>query len=193
MEKLSESATQALRREVFASGDGATYMLIDGASVPTLMDRLYDDQPTFSCLLTGPLEPDMQEVAPYLVELRDGEPFADWVLDNGFGQHWGIVLRSRLEHDQARRRFRKLLFARSDEGDSLFFRFYDPRVFREFIPRCTEPDLWPWFDDIDCYLVEAAGPDQRLLRISAHGDERVIVEDIPLATAGGREQPGATG
>jgi hypothetical protein len=132
------------------------------------------------------MEPDMQEVAPYLVELREGDPFADWVIENGFGRHWGIVLRSRLEHDQARRRFRKLLFARGDDGDSLFFRFYDPRVFREFIPRCTEPDLWPWFDDVDCYLVEAGAPAPTLLRISAQNEERVVVESIPLDGAPSR-------
>lgn len=180
MEQLSEAAAQALRREVFAAGDGAAYMVIDGASVPTLIDRLYDHQPSFSCLLTGPLEPDMREVAPYLVELREGEPFADWVLANGFGQHWGIVMRSRLEHDQVRRRLRRLLFARGDDGDSLFFRFYDPRVFREFIPRCSEADLWPWFDDVDYYLVEAGGPLPTLLRISVENDERVVVENITL-------------
>lgn len=179
MAQLSAAATEALRREVFAAGELSTYMLIDGASVAALMDRLYEHRPNFACLFTGPQEPDLQEVAPYLVELRAGEPFTEWVLTHGFGEHWGIFLRARLALDQARRRFRKLLFARSADGDPLFFRYYDPRVFRGYIPTCVGPDRWPWFDDIECYLAEAE-PANCLLRISAGTDEHVLIEERHL-------------
>jgi len=179
MAQLSAAATETLRREVFATGALSTYILIDGAAVAALLDHLYADRPNFACLFTGPLDPDMQEMAPYLVELREGESFTEWVLNHGFGEHWGVFLRGRLALDQARRRFRKLLFARSADGDPLFFRFYDPRVFRGYLPSCVGPERWPWFDEIDCYLVEAEAGDC-LLRISAGADEQVLVEERPL-------------
>lgn len=180
MDRLDNPAANALRREVFASGADGIFMVIDGASVPALLDRLYDHQPVYSCLLTGPLEPDMREVAPYLVELREGEGFTDWVLDDGFGHHWGIILRSRLSHQDARRRFRRLLFVRSaEDGASLFFRFYDPRVLRVYLPSCADSDLPPWFDDVDCYLIEGEIPGT-LLRAFAANDERILVEEIVL-------------
>ena len=42
------------------------------------------------CLYRGELQPDMAEVAPYLVKLDRDAPFTDWVLDRGWGNHWGV-------------------------------------------------------------------------------------------------------
>jgi hypothetical protein len=175
---LSESALQALRAEYFAGGANDAFMIVDGASVPDLIDRLYDDEAAFSCLLSGELDPDMQEVAPYLVELRDGDPFSDWVLANGFGEHWGIGLRSSLSLVQLLRRFRQLLFVRDPQGEPLYFRFYDPRVLRAFLPTCQGEEIWPWLDNIDCYLIEGETPGL-LLRVDADG-ERIRVQEIRL-------------
>lgn len=178
MSALSEKALQALRAEYFADGSEGTFMIVDGACAPGLTDWLYDDEAAFSCLLSGELEPDMQEVAPYLVELRDGDAFTDRALADGFGEHWGIVLRSGLARAQLLRRFRNLLFVRDEEGETLYFRFYDPRVLRIFLTTCRGEELWPWFDNIDHYLLEGEEPGT-LLRCSADA-ERVRVEEIRL-------------
>jgi hypothetical protein len=175
---LSESALQALRAEYFADDTNGAFMIVDGASVPDLIDRLYDDEAAFSCLLSGELEPDMQEVAPYLVELRDGDLFSDWALANGFGGHWGIGLRSSLSRAQLLRRFRQLLFVRDPQGEPLYFRFYDPRVLRAFLPTCQGQEIWPWLDNIDCYLIEGETPGL-LLRVDAD-EERIRVREIAL-------------
>lgn len=181
MQDLSESARRALRLEYFGNASTKTFMLIDGASAPSLIDHLYDNETAFSCLFSGELEPDLHEVAPYLVELQDGAPFAEWVITHGFGEHWGIVLRSSLELAHLLRRFRQLLFVRDEHGDPLYFRFYDPRVLRVFLPTCQGEEIWPWFDNIDHYLVEGeeAG---LLLRFSAD-DGQVKCAEIRLAPA----------
>ena len=178
MPSLSDSAIQTLRSAYFVGADTATFMLLDGAANPAIIDHLYDDETDFSCLLTGELEPDVRETAPYLVELKAGEPFADWVIEHGFGNHWGIVLRSTLSRPQLLRRFRQVLFVRDEAGDPLFFRFYDPRVLREFLPSCQGDELWRWFDNIDHYLVEGNEPGL-LLRLSAL-EERIRCEEIRL-------------
>jgi len=185
-QELSESTRQSLRLEYFAGAPNRTFMVIDGASAPSLIDHLYDDdEVAFSCLLSGELEPDMHEVAPYLIELEDGTPFAEWVITHGFGHHWGIVLRSSLKHHHLLRRFRQLLFVRDDQGDPLYFRFYDPRVFRAYLPTCRDEETWPWFDNIDHYLVEGDEPGL-LLRFSAD-EGQVITAQVqlsPTPTAG---------
>jgi hypothetical protein len=178
VETLPDTWVQSLRAEYFADGDLLTYMIIDGASVAALIDHLYDDEPDFSCLLKGMLEPDMQEVAPYIVQLRDGEPFTEWVLASALGRHWGIVLCTSLDLRTLDRRYRKLLRVRGPDGEPLFFRFYDPRVLRTFLPTCEEDDLDIWFDGVRHYYAEA--PEEgALLRFTSNG-QGVQCEHLPL-------------
>lgn len=168
MPELKSNVVEALRAEYFPNDGLLTYMLMDGASTAALIDHLYDDQAEFACLITGALQPDMQEVAPYLVALHDGGAFAEWILRSALGEHWGLALRTSLPMADLARRYRKLLHVRSPEGEPLYFRFYDPRVMRTYLPTCAGDDLPAWFDGVDHYLVEAATPN-RLLRFSTDG------------------------
>ncbi len=178
MPELKSDIVEALRAEYFPNDGLIAYLLIDGASAAALIDHLYDDKADFACLISGPLEPDMQEVAPYLVVLRDGEPFSEWILNFAFGEHWGLVLRASLPMEDLARRYRKLLRVRGAEGEPLFFRFYDPRVLRTYLPTCIDAEVTSWFDGVDHYLVEA-DPADRLLRLSSDG-RAVNTREIPL-------------
>lgn len=133
-----EEMAQALKRILFPENPDepvlTNFAVLDGAVIPELFNHLYgDDPPEFFCLYSGDLEPDMAEVAPYLVELREGAPFTDWVLQNMFGVHWGIILRSPVEMAVLRKHLRTLLMVRDPYGRSLYFRYYDPRVLRSFV------------------------------------------------------------
>src|ERR1044072_8380983 len=87
---LDLHAINAVSQVLWMSPQDRVYGLLDGASAPDLLDQLYGDAPPeFECLLRGELEPDMAEVAPYLVALERGSKFADWVLTHGWGNHWG--------------------------------------------------------------------------------------------------------
>src|SRR5690242_10807589 len=79
-----------IREKLYREDGGAIYALLDGASVPELRQKLADHEPEHICLYRGDLEPDMAEVAPYMVKLDNESPFTDWVLDRGWGNHWGI-------------------------------------------------------------------------------------------------------
>jgi hypothetical protein len=41
-------------------------------------------------------------------------------------------------------------------GEIVLFRFYDPRVWRIYLPTCSFPELEKWFDGIDEYRCEDA-------------------------------------
>ena len=58
--------------------------------VPDLLERLHSEPSLeVACLLRGNHAPDMKQVAPYLVKLEPGSEFAEWVVGNGWGRHWG--------------------------------------------------------------------------------------------------------
>ena len=43
----------------------------------------------------------------------------------------------------------------NEDGKPLYFRFYDPRVFRVYLPTCNESELEIIFGPVSRYLVES--------------------------------------
>lgn len=145
---------EVLRKHLFGEPDTHVFALLDGASVEGLLDRLYGDEPEFICLYRGRLAPDIAEVAPYLVELRAEQPFAQWVLENCWGNHWGIFVASHEGIRTLRQHFRRFTMVQDPDGKFLYFRFYDPRVLRVFLPTCEPAELAEFFGPVLFYAVE---------------------------------------
>lgn len=149
--------------------DLKTYAILDGASIDGLLDQLYgEDPPEFRCLYRGDLEPDMAEVAPYLVELSPKAPFARWLLANCWGKHWGIFLTASEDIDVVRRHFRTFLMVKNPEGKQVYFRYYDPRVLRTFLPTCEGPEVRFITGPVRTFFCEQ-GKDARLSSFVADG------------------------
>lgn len=157
---VTDALVANLRAEVFPSAAEATHTLaiVDGASVPGLLGRLYRDRPRFACLYRGELPPDLAEVAPYLVGLTPEAPFTEWLLSEGWGRHWGIFARTTADFAAARRHFRRFLMVKHPDGRSLYFRYYDPRVLRVFLPTCSTEQLQVLFGPIHRFLCEDEDP-----------------------------------
>ncbi len=129
-------------------------MVIDGAGVPELRTKLFEMRPPRYCLFTGDLEPDMEEVAPYLVRLYPTTPFTEWVLNECWGKNWGIFAQSRKPLSGMRTEFRELVTVYDENGDPMTFRFYDPRILRKFLPTCEPDEIKELFGSVDAYFAE---------------------------------------
>lgn len=115
-----------------------SYALLDGASAHGVLRALARLGVSPLCLYPGELSPAQAEVAPYLVEAAPGSPTLAWLVDDGWGAHWGVLLLSAAEPPQLLEHLRSFLRVRGPDGASLLFRFYDPRVLRPFL-RCLAP------------------------------------------------------
>ena len=137
-------------------GEGElTYAVLDGAAVPDLLDHLVSDAPPNVCLYRGELEPDMAEVAPYLVQLEAASPFLEWLLREGWGKSWGVFVQTAVPPDDLRRHFRRFLIVHDPEGEPMYFRYYDPRVLRIFLTTCNAEELQSIFGPVSRFLLEA--------------------------------------
>jgi hypothetical protein len=131
--------------------------------VPDLLGKLHGpDSPEFECLYSGELKPDLAEVAPYLVRLEPGSEFTLWVLEQGWGNHWGIFALSAADLRELRRHFRRFLTVYDPSGKPLLFRYYDPRVLRTYLPTCNPEELSTLFGPVSCYLLEGEKPEEML-------------------------------
>jgi hypothetical protein len=161
---ISTTGKQVLLKNLFPDdGETHTYAILDGASIPDLLDKLYaDPRPEFVCLYRGELEPDMAEVAPYLVRLKPDEPFAKWVTAEGWGRHWGIFALSKADLKTVRKHFRTFLMVKDPDGKKLYFRYYDPRVFRVYLPTCNKAETATVFGPVGHYIFEDENPGKLL-------------------------------
>lgn len=146
--------TEKVKKELFSKVT-RVYAILDGASVPGLPLKLYEMKPPRYCLFTGELEPDMAEVAPYLVRLYPKTPFTDWVLKECWGKHWGIFAHSRKPLKDMRQHFRSLITVYDEQGNPMTFRFYDPRVLRRYLPTCKPAELKIIFGDVETFFAES--------------------------------------
>jgi|SRR5215213_375161 len=160
MEELEkkEGMIRAVSENLFAEEGVSVFAALDGASVPGLLMRLYADQPEYACLYRGELEPDMAEVAPYLVRLAPEADFTDWVIGQGWGNHWGIFAVTHEDLRAMRRHFRTFLMVYDEAGKPLYFRYYDPRVLRPYLPTCNGGELSQIFGPVLYYLLEDEEP-----------------------------------
>jgi len=152
------------------------WAMLDGASVPGLLDRL-DSDPSLesACLFRGALEPDMAEVAPYLVKLDLDSEFTEWVVGTGWAQHWGSFVTSRQGFRRLRNHLRALTLVYRRDGTPLYFRYYDPRVLRVFLPTCTPAQLKQMFGPVNAFVAEnEAGDAVSIYRLS--GEELSSVQ-----------------
>jgi len=145
---------EALADKLFPEDERMVFTVLDGASVQGLRQRLASDAPQHECLYRGDLEPDMAEVAPYLVQLELNSPFTEWVLEQGWGKHWGIFGQSAADLRELRQHFRRFLTVHDPEGRPLYFRYYDPRVLRVYLPTCSADELKELFGPVQAYFME---------------------------------------
>jgi len=142
-------------KESLLSNRKRLYCVLDGAAISNLPKRLYETRPPKCPLIRGELTPDMVHVAPYLVQLLPKGEFTGWVLDNYFGKNWGIFLHCRFTITEMRKHFRALITVHDEDGKPMLFRFYDPRVFRKFLPTCEPDQIETFFGKVETFFVEA--------------------------------------
>ena len=123
----------------------------------------------------------MREVAPYLVRLHRDAPFTRWVLSEGWGQRWGIFAVATEGVRMLRRHFRTLVMVYGPDGKPMYFRYYDPRVLRTYLPTCNAEEASIVFGPVRWYLAEDP-KGGGALRFSKEG-QAVRVEPIKLGAA----------
>jgi hypothetical protein len=120
---------------------------------------LYEHEPEYCCLYRGELDPDIATVAPYLVRLESGDKFAELVLKEGWGEHWGIFMLSTATLRALRDHFREFHTVELPDQRTVLFRYYDPRVLRSFLPACNAAELGSFFGPVQSFVVEGEAPD----------------------------------
>lgn len=130
-------------------------------------------------------------VAPYLVSLPPQSPLLHFLTQQTWGLAWGVYLNSTLPFEEVRKHLRRFLVVRTEQGEELLFRFYDPRVLRVYLPTCSAQEAGEFLGALKCYMVEGEVP-ETLLRLSCTtiGSLKEKISLIPMANPRGERLTG---
>lgn len=134
------------------------WAILDGARNEKIYGAIYRSYLDKACLYAGDLPWQLQMAAPYLVQLDKDDSASLSLLRQGWGDSWGIYLRSSASLVTLRKHFRGFLRVRDHAGRKLVFRYYDPRVLRVYLPTCTPEELETVFGPVDSFVLESEDP-----------------------------------
>jgi hypothetical protein len=138
------------------------FALVDAARDPRCLRTLQSHAEIYYSLYDGKQGEELEDVAPYLVQLSRGSRLTAALLEQ-WGNSWCTLVYCESDFRALRKHLRKFLIVENDAGKRTYFRFYDPRVLRAFIPPCTPAERADFFGPIVHFLVEGHEPDMGLI------------------------------
>lgn len=157
------------------------FVVLDAARAPNVPSRLAAFGVEHASLFAGEMGELLKGVAPYLARCPQDSPLMKWILEEGWGDSWGIFVSVNLSLEELRRHLKRFLLVRDEEGRRYHFRFYDPRILRAFLPVCTPSEAAQFFGRIRQFLVEGDSAEE--LWIFELQERRVVRRIIPLTEA----------
>jgi hypothetical protein len=129
------------------------YAIVDGSQAIELAmaarvggERLYT-------LFEGDMAQHVAHAGPILIPVEKPLPFLTrWV--EALGKSAGILLQTPADLPTLFAQLRHVFVVKDEEGQEYFLRFYDPRVFRGFLPTCTPEQRAEFFGPIRRWIVE---------------------------------------
>jgi len=136
------------------------YAILDAARDIRVLALLINHKPECQSLYEGIGGAQLAHVAPYLVRLPPDSSMLEVLLAEGWGKSWGVYLTSTADFHEVRRHLRHFLKVRLPDGEQVYFRFYDPRVLRIYLPTCLPEEATQFLGPIKRYVMEGEEPDQ---------------------------------
>lgn len=137
------------------------YAVVDAARAPAGPYQAGQAELAHESLFAGEMGDRLKGVAPYVIEFPLEGPFPQWWFGE-WGESIGILIEAPIKLAALRKHFRTLLMVKDDSRKRYFFRFYDPRVLRAFLPACTPDELAHFFGPITALHCESDGGDALL-------------------------------
>jgi len=138
------------------------FAILDAAREPQVLKLLSASDTEYKSLYEGVQADVLADCAPYLVSLPRDSALLEALVREAWGKSWGVYVTCRAPFRDVRRHFRHFLLVKREGGEELYFRFYDPRVLRVFLPTCAAPQAIEFFGPASHYVMEDEQPDTLL-------------------------------
>ena len=167
--------------ELLFKTDDRVYAILDGAlneeqffTLTVMLNEL-----PYLSLYTGEDKENLEEVAPYLVELEKESELTKWILDN-YKEEWGFFIQSpqdlyRIYEELSQR----VKITDETTNNNLFIRFYDPRSVEKYIKLQTKEELEEFFE-VAPVIFYANSEDKEFINKVILKDDFINIESIDI-------------
>lgn len=149
-----DTLAEALALSLPASEHATLYAVIDGSQSFDLAFAARLMGHDLYTLFTGTIAEMAAPAGPCLVVLGERSAFLRrWAKEAG--SHSGVLFESTADIAVVGAHLRSVFVATDEAGQEYFFRFYDPRVLRVFLPTCREEELREFFGPVERWIGES--------------------------------------
>ena len=180
---VQQSENSSLTQEVhprFSAWERYThiYAIVDAAQDEGIYKTLMGCTEEFTCLFNGRIPVVLARAAPYLIKLPVESELFQKFYQQGFYNNWAIFFTSFDSGKDLKKHFQDLLRVKTEDGRRLYFRYYDPRVLRTYLPTCTPSELRTVFGSASKFWV--CGEEKDTIIEYGKDDERFYVTTFDL-------------
>lgn len=167
-ETPAETIVASLSAALWPRGDDITspqvFAVLDGARDQRVEPMLRLCRRDYTSLFSGKMIPAFFAASPFIVHLAQASAFTRELIEFSWTRSCAMFLVTGPEVtlQQTRRHLRDLLRVQDEKGKRYFFRFYDPRVLRAYLPTCTGAEAQTFFGPTTRIYCEPEKPGQWL-------------------------------
>lgn len=155
------------------------YAVVDASRQPMMIPAALDAMASRnSCLYSGEALREFGDNAAWVAELLPTESTLGWLLEQGFGKRWMIFATSKLELAAFIRHLKKFTMASNDDGRTVFFRFYDPQVLRQYLAVLNDRQKASFFEGVEHIMLEDSREKGAILSYAPSKDGSLIESRI---------------
>lgn len=149
--------------------DGHLYALVDAAGNDQVLQRLAATEANYQSLFQGSDKERLFSVGAFLVACDQDFALLQWLTTEAWGNGSVVFLTSSAYWDQLFQHLQRSLTAVTHDDREVYFRYYDPRVLRDYLPLCPPATAQRFL-----------GPVTRMLAESEQGDALIsfAVQDL---------------
>ncbi len=173
--------------ELLNGAPAPLFALLDAARDGLIREALKYSGVEYECLYEGQSADDLADFAPYLASVPKDSQFLRFLARKAWGHSWGLFVVAPASFADLRKHFRHFLMVELEGAGMKYFRFYDPRALRAFLPTCDLGQAREFFGPVAAFWMEGGQPRLLLKFPRGEGAPRPVTVDLEAA------QPSARG
>lgn len=150
------SLSVAIRSNLSSTASGSVYAIVDACQAPDLVSvakTTFGQLPRMLFKGAAAAATEIETVAPFLISVDLKNDFIEqWAAI--WGSNAGLLFISSAQPRSIFRHLREIFVVKNESDQEYFFRFYDPRVLRAYLPTCTYQEIALFFGPLTSILIE---------------------------------------
>ena len=133
--------------------------IIDSARNEDVFRHLITGNVKYKSLFEGTMDEQSYGVSGFLVECKKESSLFKWMTTEAWGDSCCIFFTSNASFEDLFKHFQKFNRVYLEGDEVVLFRYYDPRVFRVYLPTCNRGEVEMFFGNILTFIAETENPE----------------------------------